>query len=87
MRRSSSVLIAPECHASGCHHDGDQYTMIKCRQCQHWYCPEHVDMSETARLITLADPKLQNLSYYLGLCFSCRGALREQQPARSAWLL
>jgi hypothetical protein len=61
--------------------------MIKCRQCQHWYCPEHVDMSETARLITLADPKLQNLSYYLGLCFSCRGALREQQPARSAWLL
>ena len=87
MRRATYMLIAPECYAPGCHHDGDQYTMIKCRECHRWYCPEHVDQQEAVRLITLAHPAPQSLSYYLGLCFACRGALRERQPTQSAWLL
>jgi hypothetical protein len=42
MRRSTSLLIVPECSAPGCHHSGDQSTMVKCRACGCWFCEAHL---------------------------------------------
>jgi hypothetical protein len=84
---ANPTLIAPECHAPDCHYDGDQYVMVKCRCCGHWFCPEHVDAEESVRLINTTEPAVEGLSYYLGLCLGCRGAMRQQHPTNSAWLL
>ena len=86
MNRWTPVLIAPECHVSDCHHGGDQYTMVKCRCCEQWYCSDHVDMQETVRQVRTVDPVLHGLSYYVGLCLGCCGAIRQQHPTNSAWL-
>lgn len=87
LKRSKPVLIAPECHAPDCHYDGDQYTMIKCRSCEQWFCPDHIDAQETVQLIKTVDPTFQGISYYVGLCLGCRGTMRQQQPTTSRWLL
>ena len=86
MNQRTPVLISPECHAAECHNSGDQYTMIKCRNCEQWYCSEHVDMQETALQVKTVDPVLHGLAYYVGLCLGCRGTMREQHPTNSAWL-
>ena len=80
------LLIAPECHASGCHHGGDQYTMVKCRACGHWFCPEHLLSDDGARSVTLVDSGMRGLSYYQGHCAACRERLLARTPVNSTWL-
>ena len=81
------VFIAPECHVQGCHYDGDQYTMVKCRVCDHWFCPEHLGSNETVRRVSMVDTGLPGLSYYLGLCADCRQKLSQRRrPVDSSWL-
>ena len=46
MRKTAPLFIAPECSAPGCHHNGDQYLMVKCRGCGHWFCEEHIEPTE-----------------------------------------
>ncbi len=87
LRRSKPVLIAPECHAPDCHHAGDQYTMVKCRSCEQWFCSDHVDTEETVQLVKTVDRAFQGLSYYAGLCLACHGEIRQQKPTNSRWLL
>ena len=43
MRKPWPLLIAPECFVPGCHQNGDQGLMIKCRGCGHWFCEEHIE--------------------------------------------
>lgn len=43
MRKTAPKLIAPECSAPGCHRTGDQVLMIKCHDCGHWFCEEHIE--------------------------------------------
>ena len=97
MRKTAPLFIAPECSVSGCHHDGDQYLMIKCRACDHWFCEEHIEPAETdgategsgshseritsVPTVKLVDTGLSGLAYYLGYCRTCR-ARREQQAGR-----
>ncbi len=50
MDNTAPVLITPECHTPGCHNDGDQFTMIKCRLCGHWFCGSHLDPAQTLQL-------------------------------------
>jgi hypothetical protein len=89
MTRTTPMLIAPECHAAGCHHDGDQYLMVKCRACGHWFCPEHIASNNSQRDIILVDSGLRGLSYYLGRCVACQQS-EQQAPVRqrvdSSWL-
>lgn len=81
------MLIAPECHAPGCHHDGDQYSMVKCSTCGHWFCPEHIEMNdEHGRRVTLVESGLRGLSYYLGRCADCRERFTPRKRTDSAWL-
>lgn len=86
MHHSDPVLIAPECYAPGCHHDGDQYTMVKCRSCGHWFCAEHFTGEDEGRGIALVDSGLRGLSYYLGLCARCRERQQVRHAANSTWL-
>lgn len=43
MKKIAPLLIAPECSAPGCHRNGDQALMIKCRGCDLWFCEEHIE--------------------------------------------
>jgi hypothetical protein len=87
MQHSAPIFIAPECHAPGCHHDGDQYTMVKCRSCDHWFCTEHLDSQDTIRRISIVETGLPGLSYYLGLCTTCRGTqVQRRRRVDSSWL-
>ena len=40
------TLITPEWDAPGCLISGDQYTMVRCRACAAWFCPEHIAPAE-----------------------------------------
>lgn len=87
MRKTAPAVIAPECHADGCHHDGDQYTMVKCRACDHWFCTEHLDSQDTIRRIAIMETGLPGLNYYLGLCATCRDQHAPQRRrVDSSWL-
>jgi hypothetical protein len=85
--RKPPTIIVPECHASDCHHDGDQYTMVKCRNCDQWYCTDHIVMQEGAHQIKSVDPALHGVTYYLGLCLGCLGSERQQRPVNTTWIL
>jgi hypothetical protein len=65
------LLITPECDAPGCTVEGDQYTMVRCRGCGAWFCPEHIDAAAGARLVRLVGAKLKDLAYYQGICAAC----------------
>jgi hypothetical protein len=82
MSFSAPVLIVPECHARGCHHDGDHFIMVKCGSCGHWFCPEHLESREGRRDVSLVDSGLRGLSYYLGRCADCQ----RRHPHEDAWL-
>jgi hypothetical protein len=85
--REAPVFIAPECHAAGCHRNGDQYTMVKCRVCDNWFCAEHLDTHDTVRRVSMVDTGMPGLTYYLGLCLDCREKLsRRRRPVDSSWL-
>ena len=87
MRKSKPVVIAPECHEPGCHHAGDQFTMVKCRSCDHWFCAEHLGTQDTIRRSSIMETGVKGLAYYLGLCASCREKqLQKRSPVGSTWL-
>ena len=66
-----STLITPECSASGCPAAGDQYTMVHCRVCGAWVCPEHTAAEEGVTLRRYGRQAPRDLRYYQGLCLSC----------------
>jgi hypothetical protein len=94
MKQAAPLLIAPECSAQGCHHDGDQFRMIKCRSCGHWFCEEHIVAAEgnqsqrvtRSPTVKLVDTGLHGLAYYLGCCVACREQQPERRPVDSSWL-
>ncbi len=43
------TLLTPECDAPGCSVAGDQYTMIRCRGCGAWFCPDHIAKAAASR--------------------------------------
>jgi len=96
MRRTAPLLIAPECSAPGCHHNADQYLMIKCRSCDRWFCEEHFEAAEDndnprqritgAPTVKLVKTGLNDLTYYLGSCVACRAKKAGRRPVDSSWL-
>jgi hypothetical protein len=68
------LLITPECDAPGCSVAGDQYTMVRCRSCGAWFCPEHIDAAAGARLVRLGKSAPSGLAYYQGICLACHQA-------------
>jgi hypothetical protein len=48
--------------------------MVRCRGCGAWFCPEHIDAAEGARLVRLGGAKLKDLAYYQGICVACHQA-------------
>src|SRR5262245_47967220 len=68
------MVITPECGAPGCSVTGDQYTMVRCRLCDHWFCPDHIDAEEGVTLARPVRPALRGLAYYQGLCVLCQRA-------------
>jgi hypothetical protein len=96
MKEAAPLLIAPECSAPGCHHDGDQYMMIKCHSCDQWFCEEHYEMLEwngrqgqritAVPTVKLVKTGLDGLAYYLGSCMACREKRTGRRPVDSSWL-
>jgi hypothetical protein len=70
----ASTLITPECDAPGCGVAGDQYTMIHCRVCGEWFCPEHIAADEGVTLVRPTSRPLSGLAYYQGSCVPCQQA-------------
>jgi hypothetical protein len=68
------TLITPECDAPGCDVAGDQYTMVRCRRCGAWFCPEHIAADQGVTLVRSARRALSGLAYYQGLCVPCQQA-------------
>jgi hypothetical protein len=67
----ASTLITPECDAPGCDVAGDQYTMVRCRGCGAWFCPEHIAGEEGVTLVRPRGRALSGLAYYQGSCVPC----------------
>jgi hypothetical protein len=65
------TFITPECEAPDCSVSGDQYTMVRCRGCKAWFCPEHVAVQEGVTLVRPAPRTLLGLAYFEGLCHVC----------------
>jgi hypothetical protein len=96
MKQAEPLLIAPECSAPGCHHDGDAYMMIKCHLCDRWFCEEHFEATEengnrsqritSVPTVKLVNTGLNDLTYYLGSCMACRAKQAGRRPVDSSWL-
>jgi hypothetical protein len=86
MEHAAPLLIAPECAAPGCHYDGDQHMMVKCRSCGLWFCKEHLKGDDSGLSITLVDTGLHGLAYNLGYCTTCREKQPVRRPVDSSWL-
>ena len=71
---AEATLITAECEAPGCTVSGDQYTMVRCRRCVAWFCPEHIAADEGVTLVHSARRALSGLAYYQGLCVPCQQA-------------
>jgi hypothetical protein len=71
LHSSVATLITPECEAHGCGVSGDQYTMIRCRECSAWFCSEHIAADAGVTLIRPA-PRVLGLAYYQGICLACQ---------------
>ena len=76
-----TILITPECAASGCSAAGDQYTMVRCRSCGAWVCPEHIAAEEGITLSRYSLSASSDLRYYQGLCLSCAPDRDQRYPA------
>ena len=68
------TLLTPECDAPGCSVAGDQYTMIRCRGCGAWFCPDHIAAAEGVTLVRPPAPAPRGLAYYQGRCVFCQQA-------------
>ncbi|MGO8948543.1 MAG: hypothetical protein ACLQUY_12960 [Ktedonobacterales bacterium] len=68
----AAMLLTQECESPGCNVAGDQFTMVRCRDCGGWFCPQHVDAKEGVTLIHVAPRVLRGLGYYQGICTACR---------------
>ena len=71
---STPVLITPECAARACGVAGDQYTMVRCRGCEAWFCAEHIAAEEGVTLVRTVSRALNGLAYYQGICVPCQQA-------------
>jgi hypothetical protein len=70
----ATTLMTPECEAPGCSVASDQYTMVRCRGCGGWFCPEHIDAQEGVRLVRPVVRALHGLAFYQGVCVPCHQA-------------
>lgn len=96
MKQEEPLLIAPECSAPGCHHDGESFMMIKCRLCDQWFCEEHFEAADgdenqeqrvtNVPTVKLVKTGLNDLAYYLGSCKACRAKQAARRPVDSSWL-
>ncbi len=93
MKQTAPLLIAPECSAPNCYRDGEQYMMIKCRSCGHWFCEEHLEGAEDSQsqraqvpTVKLVETGVRGLTYYLGYCSTCRDTHATRSPIDSTWL-
>ena len=87
MEKPGPVFIAPECHEPGCRRAGDQYTMVKCRMCDHWFCAEHLHTQDTIRRSSIMDIGIPGFAYYLGLCAGCgEKQANRRRAVDSTWL-
>jgi hypothetical protein len=59
---------------TGCSVASDQYTMVRCRGCGGWFCPEHIDAQEGVRLVRPVVRALHGLAFYQGVCVPCHQA-------------
>lgn len=75
-----TTLITPQCAAPGCTAAGDQYTMVRCRTCGAWVCPEHIAAEEGVMLRRYGRPAPSDLCYYQGLCTSCAHDREQAYP-------
>jgi hypothetical protein len=74
---ATPTLITPECAMPGCSEDGDQFTMVRCRACGAWYCPDHIQQDAGVRMLPLQSAQVAksgSLSHYVGLCVRCHQA-------------
>jgi hypothetical protein len=69
---TATIVITPECRARGCSVSGDQYTMVRCRRCDAWFCPDHIDPAEGVRLVTHHCAPLVGVAFYIGTCQTCQ---------------
>jgi hypothetical protein len=99
MKQVDPLLIAPECSAPGCHHNGDVFMMVKCHSCGHWFCEEHIETaqggrSRSQRATNIANAPtvkriktgLSDLTFFLGSCAACREEHAKRRPVDSSWL-
>jgi hypothetical protein len=68
------TLMTPECGTPGCNVAGDQYTMVHCRECKEWFCPDHIAAEEGVKLVCPSPRSLLSLRYYEGSCVPCQQA-------------
>jgi hypothetical protein len=79
MSAKSPLLITPECGSSGCSITGDQYTMVHCRACGHWFCADHTAPEDPVELKRAGDVQGAHVAYYQGLCHACHEARAQAQ--------
>jgi hypothetical protein len=65
------TLITPECNGPGGHITGNQYTMVRGRQCSGWFCSLHIAAQQEATLVHPAPRVQSDLAYYQGICVAC----------------
>lgn len=70
-----TTLITPACDVPGCTVAGDQYTMVRCRTCGAWVCPQHIAPEEGVTLRHYGRHAPRDLQYYQGLCVRCAPAV------------
>src|SRR5262249_21173745 len=57
-----ATLLTPECNAEARRVPGDQYTMVHCRGCGAWCCPEHITAAAGVSRVRLPDRTLRGLA-------------------------
>lgn len=74
MSAKAPLLITPECGTQGCSVTGDQYTMVRCRGCNRWYCADHTATEDLVEVKHTHDANTGDITFYQGLCRSCHDA-------------
>jgi hypothetical protein len=46
--------------------------MVRCRRCDAWFCPDHIDPAEGVRLVTHQCAPLVGVAFYIGTCQTCQ---------------
>ncbi len=80
------TVIMPECAQRGCTHEGSRYMMVCCRQCNSWFCPDHLASGEPVIPVRMVRPGFEGMSFYTGLCANCAQTPADPQFRAEAWL-